>query len=60
MAQTKENALKVLEDVSKLNADHALTKLILDRYADILGGATIAELCAKADAVKFASLHDVV
>lgn len=60
MTQTIENALKVLEDVSKLTENHALTKLILDRYADILGGATIGELCAKADAVKFASLHDVV
>lgn len=60
MAQTAENALKVLEDVSKLTADHALTKLILDRYADIVSGATIAELCVKADNIKFASLNNVV
>jgi len=60
MAQTAENALKVLEDVSKLTADHALTKLILDRYADIVNGATIAELCVKADNIKFASLNNVV
>ena len=60
MAQTAENALKVLEDVSKLSADHALTKLILDRYADIVNGATIAELCVKADNIKFASLTNVV
>ena len=60
MAQTAENALKVLEEVSKLSADHALTKLILDRYADIVNGATIAELCVKADNIKFASLNNVV
>ena len=60
MEQTQENALKVLEDVSKLSADCELTKLILARYADICGGATLSQLCAKADAVKFASLHDVV
>ena len=60
MAQTAENALKVLEEVSKLTADHTLTKLILDRYADILSGATIAELCVKADNIKFASLTNVV
>ena len=60
MAQTAENALKVLEEVSKLTADHALTKLILDRYADIVNGATIAELCVKADNIKFASLTNVV
>ena len=58
--QTVENALAVLQEVSQLAADAPLTKLILDRYEEICNGATLDALCAKADAVKTASLHQVV
>ena len=58
--QTVENALAVLQEVSQLAADAPLTKLILDRYEEICNGATLDALCAKAEAVKTASLHQVV
>ena len=58
--QTMENALAVLQEVSKLEADAPLTKLILARYEEICGGATLGALCAKADAIKASSLKGVV
>ncbi|MBE6947165.1 MAG: mannitol dehydrogenase [Ruminococcaceae bacterium] len=59
-AQSLDNALQVLQEVSKLEADATLTKLILARYGELLQGATVAQLCATADAVKKASLHNIV
>ena len=58
--QTRENALAVLQEVSKLEADAPLTGMILARYEEICGGATVGMLCAKADAIKAASLNGVV
>ena len=58
--QTLENALAVLQEVSQLTADAPLTKLILARYEEICNGADLDALCAKAEAVKTASLHQVV
>ena len=58
--QTLANAQSVLQDVSKLEADSALAKLILSRYEELVNGATVAQLCATADAVKKASLQNIV
>jgi len=58
--QTRENGLAVLQEVSKLEADAPLTGMILARYEEICGGATVGMLCAKADAIKAASLNGVV
>jgi len=57
---TAENAGKVLEEVSGLALDAPLAVLILQRYKELCDGATIGQLCASADAVKGASLSQVV
>ena len=57
---TAENAGKVLEEVSGLALDAPLAVLILQRYNELCNGATIGQLCASADAVKGASLSQVV
>ena len=59
-AQTKENALAVLQEVSGLQADYVLTDMILARYAEICAGATPEMLCLQADKVKAQSLTGVV
>ena len=58
--QTAENAFAVLREVSRLEEDAPLTQLSLARYEEICGGATLGELCAKADAIKAESLRGVV
>lgn len=60
LEQTGENALQVLQDVSKLQSGDALTELILSRYSELCDGATISQLCEKADKIKGASLHNIV
>ena len=59
-AQNRENALEVLQEVSKLDKADVLTEMILARYDDICAGATPEMLCQKADEVKAASLTAVV
>ena len=59
-AQSRENALTVLQEVSKLDKADILTEMILARYEDICAGATPEMLCLKADEVKAASLTAVV
>jgi mannitol-1-phosphate 5-dehydrogenase len=58
--QTVENAGKVLEEVSELSLDAPLALLIMQRYQELCDGATIGQLCQKADAIKGASLSQVV
>ena len=58
--QTPENALSVLQEVSGLSAEDSLTQMIMARYAEICAGATPGQLCQAADAVKAASMTDVV
>ena len=60
MEQTSANALQVLKEVSKLDEAQPLTQLILSRFAQLCNGATIAQLCATADATKGASLEGIV
>ncbi len=60
MEQGMDSAAKVLAEVSKLNADSRLAKLILDMYAKILSGATVTDLRHAADAVKAASLDAII
>lgn len=60
MEQNLENAEKVLQEVSALDTDCVLAKLILERYEEICAGLSVAQLCAKADAVKRNSLPKVV
>ena len=59
-AQTEENALAVLQEVSGLERTDALTNMIMARYAEICAGATPEQLCLRADAVKAQSLTGVV
>ncbi len=58
--QTVENAVLVLQEVSGLQAEETLSKMILDCYGKLIGGATIRELCTLADNVKAASLNGII
>ncbi len=60
LEQGTDSAVKVLADVSKLDADHALTKLILAMYEKILAGSSVADLRRAADAVKSATLSAII
>ena len=60
MEQTDENARSVLQEVSKLNPDEALSQMILARYREICAGATLDDLCATANQAKAASITNVV
>jgi mannitol-1-phosphate 5-dehydrogenase len=60
LAQTEENALKVLQDVSKLGAQEQLTDMILTRYRELCNGADLRQLCENADRVKAASLTGII
>lgn len=59
-AQTRENALSVLQEVSGLTPEDALTKMILTRYDEICQSATPEQLCLQADKAKAESLIAVV
>ena len=58
--QTPEEAGKVLSEVSALDKDAPLAKLILGYYGMIAGGCPLADLRRKADALKAASLKDII
>ncbi len=60
MEQSMDSAVKVLAEVSKLNADHQLAKLILQMYGKILAGSTVADLRRAADEVKAATLSAII
>ena len=60
MEQGMDAAKQVLSEVSKLDADAELAKLILAMYEKILGGATVTDLRHAADAVKAASLTAII
>lgn len=60
MEQTDENARSVLQEVSKLNSEEALSQMILARYREICAGATLDDLCATANQAKAASIKNVV
>jgi mannitol-1-phosphate 5-dehydrogenase len=58
--QTSEAAAQVLAEVSALEKDTPLAKLILGYYGMIAGGCTLADLRRKADGCKAASLKDII
>ena len=60
MEQGMESAKQVLSDVSKLDTDGELAKLILAMYAKILSGATIYDLRRAADELKASTLKPIV
>ena len=60
MEQGMDAAKQVLAEVSKLDADAELAKLILAMYEKILAGATVTDLRRAADAVKAASLSAII
>ena len=60
MEQGMDAAKQVLQEVSKLDVDGELAKLILSMYEKILSGATIADLRRAADAAKAATLKPIV
>ncbi len=60
LVQGLDAAKQVLGEVSGLDADATLAKLILDMYSLILSGASVAELRRAADAAKAASLQAII
>lgn len=60
LEQNEATALKVLSEVSGLEADSALTGLILPYYKAILDGTSLADLRRMADNLKSESLVNVI
>ncbi len=60
MQQGEAAAKQVLKEVSGLDADSVLAKMILAMYEKILAGADVAQLRRAADAVKAASLSAII
>ena len=60
MEQGMDAAKQVLAEVSKLDAEGELAKLILAMYEKILSGATLYDLRRAADAVKASTLKPIV
>ena len=60
MEQSMDAAKQVLQEVSKLDTEGELAKLILNMYEKILAGATIYDLRCAADAVKASTLKPIV
>ncbi|MDO4939469.1 MAG: mannitol dehydrogenase [Lachnospiraceae bacterium] len=60
MEQGIESAKKVLTEVSQLDTDGTLAKLILNYYQMLLDGASMADLRRAADEVKSSTLKDVI
>ena len=60
MEQGMDAAKQVLAEVSKLDTEGELAKLILDMYEKILSGATLYDLRRAADAVKASTLKPIV
>ena len=58
--QGLEQAEHVLEEISELEKDSPLRKLILNMYQMILEGKSLGELRRTADEIKAASLQNVV
>ncbi|MBR1575416.1 MAG: hypothetical protein IJ654_03090 [Bacteroidales bacterium] len=58
--QTPEEAARILKEVSALDPDAALARLILRYYGMIAGGCTLVDLRRQADAVKAASLKGII
>ena len=58
--QSKEEAAKVLKDVSGLEADSELAGMILDLYAYFLEGEPVAALRRAAQAAKTAGLGKII
>ena len=60
MEQSAENGLKVLSEVSGLQADSALSRLIMEMYQMLLEGATPADLRRAAEQKKATFRNDVI
>ena len=60
MEQSAENGLKVLSEVSGLQADSALRRLIMEMYQMLLEGATPADLRRAAEQKKATFRNDVI
>ena len=60
MEQGTACALRVLQEISGLEASDSLTELILHMYGLILNGADIAELRRAADEAKAAGLREII
>ena len=60
MEQGMDAAKQVLRDVSKLDSESELAKLILAMYEKIVAGATLTDLRRAADALKASTLKPIV
>jgi len=56
----KLTAAQVLQTVSGLKEEDALYRLILENYAMVEAGESVARLCARADQIKAQSLSQVI
>lgn len=60
LPQTNENAQALLLEVSGLNQDSVLVKLIMDMYMMIMEGTSIGQLRRSADKIKAANRSNVI
>ena len=60
LKQSEETAIRILQEVSGLDQDDQLMKLVIDMYRLFLEGKTLAEIRANADRFKAASLQDII
>lgn len=60
LPQTNENARSLLLEVSGLNQDSVLVKLIMDMYIMIMDGVSIGQLRRAADKLKAANRNNVI
>ena len=60
LAQSEENAEKLLLETAALDRDSALFELIMDMYRMIISGAAIGQLRRAADKIKAANRNNVI
>ncbi|NLC39921.1 MAG: mannitol dehydrogenase [Clostridiaceae bacterium] len=60
LKQSEETAVQILQQVSELDQDDQLTKLVIEMYRLFIEGKTMAEIRRKADQVKAESLYGII
>lgn len=58
--QSEETAMRILHEVSGMDQEDQLMKLVIDMYRLFLDGKTLTEIRAYADRIKAASLQDII
>ncbi|NLC40600.1 MAG: mannitol dehydrogenase [Clostridiaceae bacterium] len=60
LKQSAEAAVQILHQVSELDQDDQLTRLVIEMYRLFIEGKTLAEIRSKADQIKAESLHGII